>query len=646
MRKSTFNRIFRIRFSLVVQLFIVVLLVVASQQSVRAQPMNSSEIAAKFRLAEVFEENRDLTNAVRVYEEIFHEQPRNREVIDALIRCYGYLKRFSDAEKLLLAEINTNGSDDFDLYLMLGKTEARLMKKSASMEAFTHAEKMLKGSDCMAMLPIASALADVSYNDEALELLNRNKGANDFICAGQIASLYLRMGKYGEATKQYLVLLNIGEANLGMVEQRLAQFTVDSMARSLTLDALRSELEKQKPSSAALQLLAWMYAEQHDYKNAYDIVVRIDDLNGSTHEGSQGYELLQFAERARAEGALDVAVKAYDEAIKRVKAHGGGRNNGGQPDYFLAQAELGSLRTTEAYLASRPEHTKDEARALVERYEKYASSPSYGEFVLDAYLRAANLSFHDLFDLERATKDYQAVVERAHGVSDKSVDAIFGLVDVAISGGNLELAATRLSAASTTLATRGNLKNQEPVMHLLYERALIDFYKSNFDSALAGLSVIIQNPASDFANDAISLSGTISENNKPESLEALKLYAQANYAEAQHNLDLALTTYNKIAETQTAAPVADDAALKAAEILLKLGKPNDAIHMLETMQEKMPSSPLLDVAAFRSAEIVERVLHDKARAQKMYEEFLEHFPKSSFGSEARNRARNLRGDAF
>ena len=146
------------------------------------------------------------------------------------------------------------------------------------------------------------------------------------------------------------------------------------------------------------------------------------------------------------------------------------------------------------------------------------------------------------------------------------------------------------------------------------------------------------------ANDAIGLHSLISENtgNDP----ALKLFARAELTSLGNDLNAALSAYRSIPETYPTATIVDESVLRAVELTVLLRKPNDAITLIENMLEKMPTSPLLDKASYREAEITETILKEKAKAQRMYEDFLARFPKSSLSSEARKRARTLRGDSF
>lgn len=619
--------------------FALILLLRFGGSQAYAQKLSAEEFDSQLRLAEVYEGTRDNQNAVRVYEKLWESDSNSVEVFNGLLRNYFTLKRFDNAEKLLINKIQRS-SDNYDLYLLLARSEAFLNKKGAAMDAFSKAQSLVTSGDCMQQMPVASALTDVNYVPEANALLEKITAGENPSCAGQAANLYLRLGNYALATKQYLVMLAAGESNLPIVEQRIAQFTIDSAARVLTLGALKEAINQEKPSLASLQLLAWMYSEEKDYTDAFGLILRIDSINGEQH-GTKGFELLNFAQKARNEGALDVAVKAYDVAIKRIESGAAAHN-----EYYLGQAQIGALMTRQAYLSQLTKPDTAQLRALIGDYELFGESQTSNEFALVALERAGELSYARLFDLQRAARDFAKTVSRAKGYSSMFQDAQFGLADVALASGNTDQARARLDQIDQLLDKRNRAEDKESRMHVLFSRAMIDYYTFQFDSARAILGRIIEEPESDYANDAIQLAGILDENNKPANLATLKQYAMAQFAELKKNLPEAETGYQTIVATNTNSPLADNAALRLAEVEVRLGRPEDALKTLETMQEKMTSSPLLDQAAFRAAEIVERELRDPKRAEKMYEDFLVRFQRSNFDTDARDRARKLRGDVF
>jgi TolA-binding protein len=621
-----------------------------------APRMSHAEYAQKLQYAQVYEEQHDATNAARIYGELYTLNPSDQTVFEGYLRALIALKRFDDAEKVVNHRLQTDSS--LDVLLLSARVEAWMGKRAQSLAAFQNAEHVVNAKDCEELFPIVYAMIDVSYNQDALELLDemrkassavRNSSGADApndadICSSQIAGLYLRLGEFDRASKEFIAILKSGEGNVGMVEQRLAEYLTDSLSRATVLTALEGEIiaaddpASGGPTRANLRLLAWLYGERKDYAKALSTIIQLDDLSAG-QPGNEGGELLQFADRARSEGALEVAARAYAEASRRLK------ENRGQ-DYYVDQAELGSLKTWEAYYLSKP-NDKDSIPGLVTKYEDFAARASMNEFAVDALLHAGNLSYSELFDLKRATKDLEAALAHPkNGFTDPVRQAAFRLVDIAYASEDFPLAESRLQNIEAMMGLYRVQNGNDTRDHILYERALGQYYQELFDTSSAMLEQVAADASSDYANDAIALVGIVETGNTPGGLPSLKLYASGALAEQAHKYNEAESDYRAIIDTQINSPLADNATLRSAAVLVKLGRAEDAIRELDSMQVKLLSSPLLDVAAFREAEIVERDLHDKARAEKMYEDFLARYPNSNFVNDARDRARKLRGDSF
>jgi tetratricopeptide (TPR) repeat protein len=334
---------------------------------------------------------------------------------------------------------------------------------------------------------------------------------------------------------------------------------------------------------------------------------------------------------------------AYDEAIKRLRKTTTGDVRG---EFFMSQAELGALQTRSQFVLAKEHPEKAELDSLVRRFEAYADSKRQPDLVLLALSRAGEIAFHYSFDLEGAKRIYNKVVVRSSGTSERTREALFSLEEIALAQGKLDTARTELAAISDILAKRNRKEDEESRKRVLFELARIDYYSGDFDTALSKLAIVSADPASDYANDAIGLRSHIEENREAGNESALKLFARAELEVLGRNYPTALSAYQSIRDASPNAPVADDATLRTADLLVQLGNPVDAVHVLEEMQDKMSTSPLADRAGFRAAEIVEKEIKDKPRAQKMYEDFLERYEKSPLCTEARKRARKLRGDSF
>lgn len=603
-----------------------------------------NEYDSQLRLAQVYEENRDFGNAIRLYERLYKERPETLEAFEGYARTLEAMKKFAEAETVITAQLpRLQQQMQADYTIILARLQAKQGKKDDAVSSFEKAED-LYGSvpDCSALLPVAYAMADVGYKSEAMGVIARiiELDKEGSFCAGQGATLYLRLGEYGKAAMQYVTLVDRGESNLNFVQQRLAQFTQDSVSRTQMLEAFKTEIGE-KSSLASMQLLAWMYGEAKDYAGAYEIIRKLDDLNGQQKQ-NRGYELLMFAERARAEGALSTAVAAYDEALSRLKSGETAKHN----QQFIQQAELGSIKTKEAFIFSTPVLDTVQLRNVLALYEKYAASGAPREYALEASNRAGRLALDQLFDLTTAKRNFDLATKGVRNQSERLREALFGQVDVSIASLDLAGARAQLDAIFESLDKRTRSSDKLARDRVTYMRALVDYYDGDFDTAISSLQAIMEDPSSDYANDAISLSNLITESSTPAAKASLIVYAKGQLSEVSHNFTQALEHYESIIVTGTSMPLADDAVLRSAEVMVKQRRFAEAVDKLSMVQEKMMTSPIADQAQFRLIEIVERELKDRSRAQRLYEDFLVRYPKSLYTSEARERARKLRGDVF
>ena len=173
--------------------FVLLLLLRFGAVSAYAQKISRDEFESQLRLAEVYEGTRDIQNATRVYEKLWESDSDNVIVFNGLLRNYFSLKRFDNAEKLLVNKLaqtsDTHSTEGYDLYLLLGRAEAFLNKKNDAIGAFHKAQSAVPNEDCVQLLPVANAMTDVNYGVEANALLEKITAGDNPSCAGQAANL-------------------------------------------------------------------------------------------------------------------------------------------------------------------------------------------------------------------------------------------------------------------------------------------------------------------------------------------------------------------------------------------------------------------------------------------------------------------------
>ena len=611
--------------------------------SLSAQTMSEAEFMQKLRLASVYEGTRDIPNALRVYEELYKLYPNNQEVGDGYVRALYMLKRFSDLEQVLTDRVKHESVNSFDLYLLLGKTRAQLNHKSDAIEAFHKAESASPASDLFSVvIAVANAMIDVGYDEEALTMLvehRKNSEHADYFTS-EIAKLLFKMGRYDDGTKEYLALLRDDERGLATIQSRIAQFTADTSTRRTLIKTIISHIDASAATTAELRLLSWCYGELKDYPNALNIFLTIDQKTSASGTSTSGFELAQFADRALAEGAYETATKAYDESLKRL-GPGDIRSNP-----FIFQVQLGSLKARQAMVTRQRTPPVGEVRDLINKYKSFASTSIPIDVAIGSLMQAGDLAFKQLHDPLEAAVIYEQIIKRSPSFGEPTRNAYFTLEEIALSQGDLTKAQAYLSDVDRALDGRNRPDDAENRRHVLFERARLEYFDGRFDSALAKLSTVMSVPMSDFANDAIALHILITENLNGSSEQAMKVFAKAELLALGSDRDGALTLYLSIKQTYPKAEIADEATLRAADLMVTMGKWSEALTMLDQMQAQMSESPLLDRAALREAQITDEQLVAKDKALKLYEDFLARFPKSPYTTVVRQRARTLRGDTF
>jgi tetratricopeptide (TPR) repeat protein len=632
-----------ITYYLLVKRILPTLLLLLLAGTLSAQPMDDHAFAQQYTIARVHEENHDWDNALRLYVDLHKARPDAFEISEALFRVLYTTKKYSAADSILL-EVIARKQASFDVYMKLAQVRSRLNKKAEALAAFEEALKFPNQyGHYSSLMTVTQAMIEMGYQEEALALLEKERKIGDEgdQVTREIASLEYKMGRYEDGTREYLAMLRRDEQTLSQIEQRIAQFTADTSVRKSIMQVVTSHIAIEKATPAELRLLGWCDEELKNYKGSLDIFLRLDNLGIKASSASAGgYELYNFAERVRKEGAFDVASQAYTEAIRRFHQ---GAGTDPQRKNFVAMAELGSIETKEAYLRSLADPPHDSLAGLLNEYQQFAAVQP-NDLAFEALLHAGDLSCKVLRNFSTANKIYEDIISRSQSYNERTRDAYFALEEIALAQGDIPLALSRLSTISGILQTRKRPEDAEVKKHILFEKARIDYFSGNFDTCLAKLDTIIADPNSDYANDAIGLHSLVSENRG--NAAALKLFAKAEMTALGNDLNAALSAYRSIPETYPTATIADESVLRAVEILIQLKKPADALAMLATMQEKMTTSPLLDKAAFREAEITELIIKDKAKALRMYEDLLERFPKSPLCTVARRKARTLRGDSF
>ena len=103
------------------------------------------------------------------------------------------------------------------------------------------------------------------------------------------------------------------------------------------------------------------------------------------------------------------------------------------------------------------------------------------------------------------------------------------------------------------------------------------------------------------------------------------------FADSTHGLNhekavAQLKSYREFAEKYPADSLSPEYLFKGADLANGLGQATEGIAMLKTLRATYPDHPRAGTALFMIAFFCETTLHDNARAQEGYAEFLKQYP--------------------
>jgi cellulose synthase operon protein C len=593
------------------------------------------DAAGKFRLAQALEQAGEYDKASAIYRELSTREPGNFIYFDALQRTLVQLKRYDEAIALVSGRLAQQPGD-----VMLHTALAGIYQ-GAGQEANALAE----WERALAIAPqnpnqyriVAASLIEHRLLERAAEIYRRGRTAcNDpFLFTMELAQLLSVMMDYEGATGELVAWLRKNPSQVAYVQGRLASFSTKPDGRRAATAVVERELRRQDDVRLE-ELLAWLHLEGKEFARALELY---RDLDRRTN--AQGMALLGFANRAAAEGALEVAVEAYGAAIAAP----------------LPPPKLPAARYGEANALSEIAAGRDSAQTPLGNPSRFSTVPperfapalaAYrrittdfprSEFAAKAFYRIGVIQMERLFDLDAALASFQRAGEQA-GI----VRVI--LHDVELKEGMIFEAKgdTTRAAERFTRVARAPDATPDQADEAQFRLAEIACFGARFDDAVALTDSIALNLKADYANDALELASFLQEN-APNATAALAQFGAAEFLARQRKNTEAIARFRQAALAAPGTPLARRAMMRVAALEEEMGNPLAAV---ATYQELLASADSTgrDRIRLSLAEAYEFGLREKPQAVEQYNTLLAESPSSIYAGIARRRIRQLRGDAL
>lgn len=597
-------------------IFLLLLFIVCSPILLTAQ--NVAE--QKYRLAESYEKSGDFESAIRLIEEIIIEiQPGQNDYdkyFDAYIRNLRALSRFS--EMISPIENYLESQQNEALLSLYGEILWRVGNTTEANKVWERAINQYK-DNLQVYLLISQAQIDLRLYDRAINTLDigRKNLKDQRAFSDPMSRLYIATGNYQKGTDEVLNLL-MSNWDLSLAQGRLYALMINDDAIEYIDNKLSTESRKYAENLYFQELHGWFLRNSGNLEKAFEIFKVIDKL-----KGSEGLEILRFADQSRMDGQYEIALRAYSHII-----------NLGKENRFAPSALYGFTRTLELNLLTKQEMTKNEIDEVINNYRQVIRDYPKSQNDAQARIRIASMYFDYLKDTKKAIEELDSFTELFpnHQLTTTALNML----------GNIYLFRNELANAAESYRKVTEQKrnvNQVELDFAKYHLAKLEYYQGNIDTAKVLFQSFTNNSDSEITNDALIKIQLITQNET--FIEPLKLYAQADLFIFQNNPQKAIGLLEEVYKKSSGSDLSENALIKSANLNFEMGNYAQARKYVETLLEENPESIYSDYALF--------IIGDTYFAEKNYEKatevlsrLLAKYPRSIYLEKARTTILEIR----
>ena len=392
---------------------------------------------------------------------------------------------------------------------------------------------------------------------------------------------------------------------------------VDDVIRMALLKKTQEDPENEEFSS----LLMWYSLQQQDYELA------LMQLKALDRRGKGDYErdLLYIAQIASDNRQYDVAVDAYDYVLKKS-----------DEGVYYVQATVGFIKNSYEKAVAEGNHDKkfyeNLSKKIDEAFEKIGFSGDMIPLVLvQADIMAFELNRYD---------DAKALLNNALEMNlspNNKAELKMKLADIYLLTDEVWEATLLYSQVEKSM------KN-EPIAHeARFKNAHLRYFIGEFEWANAALNILKSATSKLVANDAMTLSLTISDNLEYDTI-GLKRLAKADYYIYQHRYELANQMLDSVVAYNPNEVSLPSAFYRKAKLAVNAGDYELADSLYKRVYEGYADSYIADEALIADALLLENQLNRKEEAMECYSKLFDYYTASVYVAQARKSYRRLRDE--
>ena len=579
--------------------------------------------AQESKLAQQYYASGEFEKASALYEKLYSQGSQNEFYFNRFVDCLFALEEYDRVEEILKKQIKKNPKK-VQLYVTYGNLFERQLQDEKAKEQYEKAIKKMTG-DQFVITRLANAFRNLTKYDYAIAAYEKGGELlkDKFVFSDNLGDLYRRKGDSPKMIENYLNSVAKNPARLNSLQTIFQRYLTEEEFDELQAQ-LYSRIEASPNDIQYSELIAWVFIQRKDYRNAIRQVKALDRKLDET--GIRVYRIGEIAEKDK---DYDAAILAYSYIIEEKGLASG----------IYLNAKKSYLSCKRKKVVDGFSYTEADLKDLETEYETFLDE--FGQNKTTAPI-IAELADFEAFYLNDRTKAIALLTEMI---------TYPGLDQYVMARGKLSLADFYLMDSeiweATLLYSQVDKDFTEDILghEARYRNAKLSYYAGDFEWAQAQFDVLKASTSKLIANDALDLSVFILDNLGLDStVTAMKLYAEADLLVFQNRFDDAFAKLDSLKTNFPGHSLEDDIYYTYSKIYLKQREYIKSAEMLQVIIDNYPEGIRTDNALFELALLYENHLDAVEQAKELYEKIFIEYSGSTFAVDARKRFRKLRGD--
>jgi uncharacterized protein with HEPN domain len=273
----------------------------------------------RYRLAYQYENARRYKEALKIYQQLWNEEPKNYSYYRGVKNSFIHLNRYDEAMVAInnMLQINRTYYVEADV----GDIHFKMDKKDKAFEIWNDIIKRNKNKTNAYQAVVNSMMSNRLF-DEAIKTykLGRKNISNNAVFLVELANLYSSRLEYKNATLMYLEYLKFRPKQYEFIEGQLINLAKNIEEVDPIINILNNEIKRKKDSILLRKLLAGLYTRHSRYDQAFNEYKFIDENisdNPALKKDTWGNELFDFGNNALRDGAYQFSEQAFHILLTR-----------------------------------------------------------------------------------------------------------------------------------------------------------------------------------------------------------------------------------------------------------------------------------------------------------------------------------------